>query len=280
MKLIECPRDAMQGLETFIPTEKKHQYIQSLLEVGFDTIDFGSFVSPKAIPQMADTSDLLDLIDLTNTNTKLLAIVANMRGVEAAAKSDKVHYLGYPFSISETFQLRNTKKSILESLEFLEEASKNYNAERFVVYISMGFGNPYNDEWSLEIIKKYISKISKLGIKTISIADTVGSATVATIKTVFTLISKEFSNLELGLHLHSHPSETIDKVKAAYTSGVKRLDSAIYGFGGCPFAKNDLVGNLATETVVDVLSMLNVEHHINKLKLDASMKIASEIFHK
>ena len=280
MKLIECPRDAMQGIAEFIPTEKKIKYIQKLLEVGFDTIDFGSFVSPKAIPQMADTAEVLQSLDLTNKKSKLLAIVANMRGIEEAAKYNDIDFLGYPFSISETFQLRNTKKTIEHSFELIEEALENIDAGRFVIYISMGFGNPYGDDWSLDLIKSYIKKLTDLGIKIISIADTVGSATSDSIHSIFKEISSEFNEVELGLHLHSHPEKTVEKVKAAYASGVKRLDSAINGFGGCPFAKDDLVGNLATESVLQVLDSLNADHYINNTKFNEAMIIASEIFKK
>jgi len=266
-KLIECPRDAMQGLHNFIPTELKVEYLNLLLQVGFDTLDFGSFVSTKAIPQMADTAEVLAKLDLSNTNTKLLAIVANLRGVEDAIKHEAVDYLGFPFSISETFQQRNTNSSIMQSLNTVEEmlslcAKKNKKA---VIYLSMGFGNPYGDEWNYGIVEQWADVLVGKGAEILSLADTVGVSTPEKIENILPELISKFKNTEIGIHLHSTPADRFEKIEAAYRSGVTRIDSALKGFGGCPMAADDLTGNIATE---DVISYLNSKEEILNLNMD------------
>jgi len=266
-KLIECPRDAMQGLHNFIPTELKVEYLNLLLQVGFDTLDFGSFVSPKAIPQMADTAEVLAQLDLSNTNTKLLAIVANLRGVEDAIKHEAVDYLGFPFSISETFQQRNTNSSIMQSLNTVEEmlslcAKKNKKA---VIYLSMGFGNPYGDEWNYGIVEQWADVLVSKGAEILSLADTVGVSTPEKIENILPKLISKFKNTEIGIHLHSTPADRFEKIEAAYRSGVTRIDSALKGFGGCPMAADDLTGNIATE---DVISYLSSKEEILNLNMD------------
>ena len=260
MKLIECPRDAMQGIDEFIVTEDKIRYINQLLRVGFDTIDFGSFVSAKAIPQMRDTKDVLAGLDLTKTKSRLLAIVANTRGAEEAAQYQQITYLGFPLSISETFQQRNTNKSITEALNTLADIQNicESTGKQQVVYISMGFGNPYNDPYSITLVEKFVDILQTLGVKIISLADTIGVSTPEQISYLFKTLSGKFKEVELGTHLHSTPQTAIEKINAAYEAGCKRFDGAIKGFGGCPMAKDDLVGNLATETILSFLEDLKV----------------------
>lgn len=249
MKIIECPRDAMQGIKEFIPTQTKVEYLNTLLKVGFDTIDFGSFVSPKAIPQMQDTADVLKQLDLSATRSKLLAIVANTRGAEQACEFGEIRYLGFPFSISETFQQRNANSSIAESLVRVEEIQNLClkHGKELVVYISMAFGNPYGDTWNSDIVIDWTKKLSSLGIKIIALSDTVGVSDKANIEYLFSNIIPEFKNVEIGAHLHSTKEKALEKIQAAYRSGCQRFDVAIHGFGGCPMAKDDLTGNLATE---------------------------------
>ncbi|RZK20287.1 MAG: hydroxymethylglutaryl-CoA lyase, partial [Flavobacterium sp.] len=238
MKLIECPRDAMQGLHDFISTDLKAEYINLLLQVGFDTIDFGSFVSPKAIPQLRDTKEVLAKLDLSNTSTKLLAIVANLRGVEEAVKHKEINYLGFPFSISETFQQRNTNSSISQSLTTVEEMLNlcDQHQKTAVVYLSMGFGNPYGDEWNIEIVEKWADELVNRGVKILSLADTTGVSTPEKIKTILPVLIAKFKQTEIGIHLHSTPFTRLEKIEAAYEAGCKRFDSALKGFGGCPMA--------------------------------------------
>ncbi len=282
MKIIECPRDAMQGMEEFIPTDKKIRYINQLLKVGFDTIDFGSFVSPKAIPQMRDTAEVLASLDISNTSSKLLAIVANTRGAEDAAKQDAIHYLGFPLSISETFQQRNTNKSITEALEALNEIQQicTSSNKQQVVYISMGFGNPYNDPYDAEVVAQFVDILNTLGVRIISLADTIGVSTPDQITYLFESISKKFPSVELGVHLHSNPKSAVEKIDAAYKAGCKRFDGAIKGFGGCPMAKEELVGNLATETILSYLQKKEAVTGINQEAFIQALKIADEIFPK
>ena len=280
MKIIECPRDAMQGIQEFIPTEVKANYINSLLKVGFDTIDFGSFVSPKAIPQLRDTAEVLSKLELGSASSKLLAIVANTRGAEDASHFDEISYLGFPFSISETFQQRNTNSSIEKSLTSVEEIqniciSKN---KELVVYISMGFGNPYGDEWSVEVVEKWTKKLAGMGIKILAFSDTIGVSNPENIEYLFKNIASLFPEIEFGAHLHSTPEARIEKLEAAYRAGCRRIDSAIYGFGGCPMASDELTGNMATETLISFLDELNIETRIDKSAFINSMKIASSIF--
>jgi len=246
IKLIECPRDAMQGIKDFIPTETKVQYIQSLLRVGFDTIDFGSFVSPKAIPQMVDTAEVLAQLDLTKTKSKLLAIVANVRGAEAASKHQEIKYLGYPFSISENFQMRNTHKTIAQSIETLQEILNIATAtnKEVVAYLSMGFGNPYGDPWNVDIVGEWTERLSDMGVKILSLSDTVGSSTPDIITYLFSNLIKKYPEIEFGAHLHTTPTTWHEKVDAAFKAGCKRFDGAIQGFGGCPMAKDGKNGFL------------------------------------
>lgn len=249
---IECPRDAMQGFHRIIPTEEKITYLNQLLKVGFDTLDFGSFVSPKAIPQMADTADVLASLDWKNSRSRLLAIVANQRGAEEACKHEGITYLGYPFSISETFQLRNTQKTIAESVLLVENMQKLCldNHKQLVVYISMGFGNPYGDEWNTDIVGHWVEKMANMGIGILSLADTVGNADEASIAYLFGHLIPQFPDIAFGAHFHALPEDRLAKLAAAYAHGCRRFDAAIGGIGGCPFAKDDLVGNMATETLV------------------------------
>ena len=252
VKLIECPRDAMQGIKSFIPTRAKAQYINSILKVGFDTVDFGSFVSPKAIPQMRDTAELLSLLDLGNTDSKLLAIIANLRGAQDAVKFEEIDYLGFPFSISEIFQMRNTHKTIEESLKVLDgllNIADIYNKE-LVTYLSMGFGNPYGDPWNVDIVSAWTERLASMGVKIISLSDTIGSSTPEVIDYLFKGLIPAYPNIEFGAHLHTNPNSWHEKVDAAYKAGCKRFDGAIKGFGGCPMAKDDLTGNMPMEKLI------------------------------
>lgn len=280
MKIIECPRDAMQGIDEFIVTENKVRYINQLLKVGFDTIDFGSFVSAKAIPQMRDTKEVLAGLDLSNSKSKLLAIVANTRGAEEAAQVKPITYLGFPLSISETFQQRNTNKSITEALNSLSEIQNicESTGKQLVVYISMGFGNPYNDPYSVKLVEQFVDILNTLGVKIISLADTIGVSTPEQIRYLFQSLSVKFKDVELGAHLHSTPQTAVEKVNAAFEAGCKRFDGAIRGFGGCPMAKDDLVGNLATETILSYLKEQDVNTGIDDNEFVKAMAIADEIF--
>jgi len=273
MKLIECPRDAMQGWHRQISTEEKVNYLNALLQVGFDTIDFGSFVSPKAIPQMADTALLIP--QLKPSKSKLLAIVANQRGAEEAVVFDEIDYLGYPFSISETFQIRNTNKTIKDSMELVDSLQELCikNSKQLVVYISMGFGNPYGDPFNESIALQWVDELVKMNIHTISLADTVGVATPDVITRLFASLIPAYPTVEFGAHFHSAPHNWEEKVAAAYEQGCRRFDSAIKGIGGCPMANDELVGNLATENLLDYC----VRQH-EALKLDtAALKVAQQI---
>jgi hydroxymethylglutaryl-CoA lyase len=280
MQLIECPRDAMQGIHDFIPTEKKVNYINSLLKVGFDTLDFGSFVSPKAIPQMRDTADVLKQLDLSNTSTKLLAIIANVRGAQDAAAFDEISYLGFPFSISETFQQRNTNSSISESLARVEEIQELCvkSNKQLVVYISMAFGNPYGDEWNSDIVIKWTKELSGLGIRIIALADTIGVSNPENISYLFSNIIPEFPQVQIGAHLHTTPAAWEEKVKAAYDNGCRRFDSAIRGYGGCPMASDDLVGNMATEKLLGWLDAQKINTGIDQQAFDRSYQLALSTF--
>lgn len=280
MKIIECPRDAMQGIDEFIVTDDKVRYINQLLRVGFDTIDFGSFVSAKAIPQMRDTKEVLAGLDLTNTKSKLLAIVANTRGAEEAAQYQQITYLGFPLSISETFQQRNTNKSITEALNTLSDIQNicESTGKQQVVYVSMGFGNPYNDPYSITLVEQFVDILHTLGVKIISLADTIGVSTPEQITYLFKTLSGKFNGVELGAHLHSTPQTAIEKIKAAYEAGCKRYDGAIKGFGGCPMAKDDLVGNLATETILSYFDEKKVATGIDQHEFVKAMALADEIF--
>jgi len=280
IKLIECPRDAMQGLHDFIPTALKAEYINLLLQVGFDTIDFGSFVSPKAIPQLRDTSEVLALLDLSNTNSKLLAIVANLRGVEAAVKHKAITYLGFPFSISETFQQRNTNSSIAQSLNTVAEMLNlcDKNQKTAVVYLSMGFGNPYGDEWNVEIVEKWADELVNRGVKILSLADTTGVSTSEKINIILPALIKKFNQTEIGVHLHSTPHTRLEKIEAAFKAGCKRFDSALKGFGGCPMATDNLTGNMATEDLIAFLQSKGKDLNLNMQKWNEAMVFSSKVF--
>ena len=281
ISLIECPRDAMQGIHEFIPTEKKIKYIQSLLAVGFDTIDFGSFVSPKAIPQMADTAEVLAGLDLSNTKSKLLAIIANERGAEEAARHEAIDFLGYPFSVSETFQMRNTNATIADSLGRIEKIQNIavQSNKKLVVYLSMGFGNPYGDEWSLEIVANWSEKLHlNFGIDILALSDTVGVADPSTIKALFSSLIPALPSVEFGAHLHANPASFEGKLRAAYEAGCRRFDGAIKGYGGCPMAKDDLTGNMPTELMIDWFHRNDIHTNINLEAFAEAMSIANNTF--
>lgn len=282
MKIIECPRDAMQGMETFIPTQTKVGYINQLLKVGFDTIDFGSFVSPKAIPQMRDTAEVLSKLDLSSTRSRLLAIVANERGAEEAAQHEAITYLGFPLSISETFQQRNTNKSIVEALNTLAEIQGigHRKGKVLVTYISMGFGNPYGDPYDLDVVGKFVDILQTMDVKIVSLADTIGVSQPEQITYLFKTLSAQFPKLELGAHLHSTPSTAIDKIEAAFSAGCTRFDGALKGFGGCPMAKDELVGNLATENIIHYLEGKNSAPNLNLVEFEKSVALADSVFPK
>lgn len=280
IKLIECPRDAMQGLKEFIPTEVKARYINQLLKVGYDTIDFGSFVSPKAIPQMRDTSDVLNRLDLDKTSSKLLAIVANKRGAVDAAAFEEITYLGYPFSISETFQLRNTNATLEESVERVNDILDICvaNNKQLVVYISMGFGNPYGDEWNVGIVGKWVEKLYRMGIKIFSLSDTIGVSNPENISYLFGNLIPAFEEVEFGAHLHTPPYNWKEKVEAAFTNGCRRFDAAMRGYGGCPMAKDDLTGNMATENLVYYFDENGVDLALDRVAFARSMNMALDVF--
>uniref|UniRef100_UPI00404A069F hydroxymethylglutaryl-CoA lyase n=1 Tax=Flavobacterium sp. TaxID=239 RepID=UPI00404A069F len=280
VKIIECPRDAMQGIKPFIPTQTKIDYLQSLLRVGFDSLDFGSFVSPKAIPQMQDTAAVLAGLDLSNTQTKLLAIIANTKGAELASVHPEIQYLGFPFSISENFQMRNTHKTIAESIitlqEILEIAQKT-NKE-VVAYLSMGFGNPYGDPWNVDIVGEWTEKLVDLGVQIISLSDTVGSSTPDIISYLFSALIPAFPHIEIGAHLHTTPQTWFEKVDAAYKSGCLRFDGAIQGFGGCPMAKDDLTGNMPTEKLLSYFTAAKAQTNTNGLSFESAYNEATRLF--
>ncbi|MFJ1491277.1 hydroxymethylglutaryl-CoA lyase [Capnocytophaga canis] len=280
IKIIECPRDAMQGLKDFIATEKKVDYIQSLLNIGFDTIDFGSFVSPKAIPQMADTAQVLEKLDLSDTKSKLLAIIANERGADDATKYPQIDYLGYPFSISENFQMRNTHKTIAESLTTLDYVKNKTekSGKELVVYVSMGFGNPYGDPWNEEIVEHWVEKLIEKDIRIISLSDTIGSAEGETIKKLFTYLIPKYPTVEFGAHFHTSPNDWHEKVDNAYRSGCMRFDGAIRGYGGCPMAKDELVGNMPTEKLISYFQKQQMPTGLNLLAFESSYNETMKIF--
>ncbi|HRO43659.1 MAG TPA: hydroxymethylglutaryl-CoA lyase [Flavipsychrobacter sp.] len=280
--LVECPRDAMQGWKHFIPTEQKIEYLNALLKVGFDILDFGSFVSPKAIPQMADTKEIIQnsKFKIQNSKTKLLAIIANTRGAEDAVQYDAITYLGFPFSISETFQLRNTNKTIAQSLKQVEEVQElcvKKNKE-LVVYISMGFGNPYGDDYNAVVAIEWVRKLTQLGVRTIAMSDTVGVADQDSIQYIFSHLIPEFSDVSIGAHFHSTVDKWQEKIETAYNNGCIRFDSAMMGIGGCPMAKDDLVGNIATENIVSWCEHKNIALQIDKEAFAEALQIASRIF--
>lgn len=279
VKIIECPRDAMQGIKDFIPTKQKVQYIQSLLRVGFDTIDFGSFVSPKAIPQMVDTAEVLSQLDLSKTTSKLLAIVANERGAEDASKHKDIDYLGYPFSISENFQMRNTHKTIAQSVITLEHIlnTANKSGKEVVVYISMGFGNPYGDPWNVEIVGEWTQRLSIMGVKIVSLSDTIGSSNPESIRYLFSNLIPQYPNIEFGAHIHTTTNSWFEKIDAAYKAGCIRFDGAIQGFGGCPMAKDELTGNMPTEKLLSYFTSQKA-NGLDALSFESAYNEATKIF--
>jgi hydroxymethylglutaryl-CoA lyase len=280
IKIIECPRDAMQGIKPFIPTERKVEYIQSLLRVGFDTIDFGSFVSPKAIPQMQDTAAVLAQLDLSQTNSKLLAIIANTQGAVLASEHKEIQYLGFPFSISENFQMRNTHKTIAESIvtlnEILEIAYKHQ--KEVVTYISMGFGNPYGDPWNVDIVGEWTEKLAGMGVKIVSLSDTIGSSTPEVIDYLFSNLIPKYPTIEFGAHLHTTPDKWFEKIDAAYQAGCRRYDGAIQGFGGCPMAKDDLTGNMPTEKMLSYFTQQKADTNTSPMSFESAYNVASRLF--
>ncbi len=280
IKIIECPRDAMQGIKAFIPTDRKVAYIQSLLRVGFDTIDFGSFVSPKAIPQMQDTAEVLAQLDLSQTQSKLLAIIANTQGAIAASQHQPIQYLGFPFSISENFQMRNTHKTIAESVTTLHEIMEiaDKSNKEVVAYLSMGFGNPYGDPWNVEIVSEWTEKLSNMGVKILSLSDTVGSSTPEIIQYLFSNLIPKYPNIEFGAHLHTTPDKWFEKMDAAYHAGCRRFDGAIQGFGGCPMAKDVLTGNMPTEKLVSYFTSKKENTNISAMSFESAYNEASKIF--
>ncbi|MFT6054661.1 MAG: hydroxymethylglutaryl-CoA lyase [Roseivirga sp.] len=280
MKIVECPRDAMQGLHDFIPTTVKADYINQLLKVGFDTIDFGSFVSPKAIPQLRDTAEVLDLLDLSSSSSKLLAIIANKRGAEQAVTFKEITYLGFPLSISETFQQRNTKKSIADALNELSEIQNLCIAhgKTLVTYISMGFGNPYNEPYNSDIVAKFLSKLNQLKCEIISLSDTIGVADSQLIIDIFKNSITAYPTTEIGAHFHSTPHTAEEKIKAAYDAGCTRFDTAMKGFGGCPMATDELTGNIDTSVLVNYFQSINVDLKLNEAEFGKSFTMAGDVF--
>lgn len=281
MKLIECPRDAMQGLHDYMSVEDKVRYINAILKVGFDTIDAGSFVSPKAIPQLKDTAEVLSKLDMSSTKSKLLVITANKRGAEEAVQYDEVSYLGFPFSISETFQKRNINSTIEDSLRRLDKVQNLCvkNNKKMVTYFSMAFGNPYGDEWSPEIVANWVEKlIEGAGVEILSLSDTIGTSKPDSIKWLFEYVIPNFPGVEIGAHLHTTPDTWKEKIAAAIESGCQRFDGAIKGFGGCPMATDDLTGNMATENIISYLNENDMEHGLNEKAFNEALMLSLEIF--
>ena len=278
VRITECPRDAMQGMTKFIPTQVKMEYLNRLLICGFDVLDFGSFVSPKAIPQLRDTKEVL--ADLIESPTKLLAIVANERGVDEALLHDRISYIGYPLSISDTFQIRNTHKSISDSwstLRYIQDAVLTKNKE-MVVYLSMGFGNPYGDEWNASILSDFSFELAKIGVKKIALSDTIGCATPLLVKELFLTLSKELPELIFSAHLHTNELNASSLVEAALNGGCRDFDAAIKGFGGCPFASDKLTGNMPTELLIQTIESLGLNHSLNTNHFKNAYEYSSEVF--
>ena len=281
VKIIECPRDAMQGIKSrFIPTHAKVQYINSLLRVGFDTVDFGSFVSPKAIPQMRDTADVLSQLDISKTRSKLLAIVANVRGASEASQYKQLDYLGYPFSISENFQMRNTHKTIAQSVATLQEilVIAQKTGKQVVAYLSMGFGNPYGDPWNVDVVAKWVEKLANMGVKILSLSDTIGSSTPEIIDYLFSNLIPLYPEIEFGAHLHTTPYSWYEKVDAAFKAGCWRFDGAIKGYGGCPMAKDELTGNMPTEQLVSYFTAQKVTTGVRPMSFESAYNQALRVF--
>ena len=280
IKIIECPRDAMQGIKTFIPTARKVAYIQSLLRVGFDSLDFGSFVSPKAIPQMVDTAEVLAQLDLSQTRSKLLAIIANTKGAELASEHAAIQYLGFPFSISENFQMRNTHKTIAESIITLQEILEiaDQSNKEVVAYLSMGFGNPYGDPWNVDIVGEWTEKLAGMGVKILSLSDTIGSSSPEIITYLFSSLIPKYPEIEFGAHLHTIPEKWFEKVDAAYKAGCRRFDGAIQGFGGCPMAKDDLTGNMPTEKLLSYFTTQKETTNTSPMSFESAYNEATKLF--
>jgi hydroxymethylglutaryl-CoA lyase len=282
MQLIECPRDAMQGIHAFIPTDLKVEYLNLLLQVGFDVLDFGSFVSPKAIPQLRDTAEVLDRLVFEDTRTELLAIVANQRGAEMAVLHERIRYLGFPFSVSETFQLRNTNKSIAQSFNEVQQMQELCLRmdKALVVYLSMGFGNPYEEAYSPEIVAHWVDQLAGIGVKIMSFSDTVGVATPNSIRALYSHITPLYPEVTFGVHLHSHPASRDEKIAAAWDSGCRRFDGALLGFGGCPMANDDMVGNMATENLIAFCRKKKIPVNLHIDKLHEAQWLATGLFSK
>jgi len=270
----------MQGIKPFIPTTEKVNYLQFLLQVGFHSLDFGSFVSSRAVPQMRDTADVLDQLDLSKTKTKLLAIVANLRGAETALNFEQIEYIGFPFSISENFQMRNTHKTISESLHTLEQIKELTDKcnKTLVVYLSMGFGNPYGDPWSIDVVSKWVERLAQMEIEIISLSDTVGQAASEDISFLYSSLIPAFSSIEFGAHFHTHPNRGYEKLKAAFDAGCRRFDGAIHGFGGCPMASDALVGNMPTEKVITFLNERGIDTGLCMTSFESAMNKTKELF--
>ena len=279
-KIVECPRDAMQGIQSFIPTTEKVNYLQFLLQIGFHSLDFGSFVSARAVPQMRDTAHVLDQLDLSKTKTKLLAIVANLRGAETALNFEQIEYIGFPFSISENFQMRNTHKTISESLNSLQQIKEltDKSNKTLVLYLSMGFGNPYGDPWSVEVVSQWVERLAQMEIEIISLSDTVGQAASEDISFLYSSLIPAFSSIEFGAHFHTHPNKGYEKLKAAFDAGCRRFDGAIYGFGGCPMASDALVGNMPTEKVITFLNERGIDTGLCMTSFESAMNKTKELF--
>ncbi|MFN5025211.1 MAG: hydroxymethylglutaryl-CoA lyase [Bacteroidota bacterium] len=279
VKLVECPRDAMQGIKSFIPTEVKINYLNALLQVGFDTLDFGSFVSPKAIPQLADTAEVLEGLQIDKTATRLLAIVANMRGAEDAITHAAIRYIGFPFSVSETFQMRNTNQTMIQAFDNVKQMQSlcEKSGKDLVVYLSMGFGNPYGDAWNTDVVEYWVEQMQRVGIRTLALSDTIGVANPESITYLFSSLIPHFPEIEFGAHLHTTPDSWRPKVDAAYKSGCRRFDGALKGFGGCPMAADTLTGNMPTENMITYFSELH-EPKLNLPAIHSAMLLADEIF--
>lgn len=280
VKIIECPRDALQGVKNFVPTQAKASYINALLRVGFDTIDFGSFVAPKAIPQMRDTAEVLSMLDLSETNSKLLAIVANERGAREASAFEEIDCLGFPFSISENFQMRNTHKTISQSVKVLDgilNMGIRTNKE-IVTYMSMGFGNPYGDPWNVDIVGEWTERLVKMGVKTLSLSDTIGCATPESIQYLFSNLIPQYAHIEFGAHLHTSYTTAISKIEAAFNAGCKRFDGAIKGYGGCPMAKDELTGNMPTEKLLTYFTTNGIQNNLNPMVFESAYNAALRVF--
>ena len=279
-KIIECPRDAMQGIKPFIPSAEKVNYLQFLLQVGFHSLDFGSFVSPRAVPQMRDTADVLDQLDLSNTKTKLLAIVANLRGAETALNFEQIEYIGFPFSISENFQMRNTHKTISESLNSLKQIKEltDKSNKTLIVYLSMGFGNPYGDPWSVDVVSQWVERLAQMDIEIISLSDTVGQAVPNDITYLYSTLIPTFPAIEFGAHFHTHPNRGYEKLTVAFDAGCRRFDGAIHGFGGCPMASDALVGNMPTEKLVTFFNERGIQTGLSMITFESAMNKTKELF--